>query len=83
MIIKVQLLLLYFPVAAAVTIVDVIVFTVNIDPANRLTMLASRPITIWFQIISAGAVHKLRHATFGQFDPLPPLSHFVTHLETP
>ena len=29
-----------------------------------------------------GAVHKVRHAIFGQFRP-PPLSHFVTHPGTP
>src|SRR6218665_3424778 len=29
-----------------------------------------------------GAVHKVRHAIFGQFLP-PPLSHFVTHPGTP
>src|SRR6218665_1596708 len=28
--------------------------------------------------LSTGAVHKVRHAIFGQFLP-PPLSHFVTH----
>src|SRR6218665_1944914 len=33
---------------------------------------------------SQGAVHKVRHAIFGQFLPLSsPLSHFVTHPGTP
>src|SRR6218665_3391761 len=30
-----------------------------------------------------GAVHKVRHAIFGQFRPPSPLSHFVTHPGTP
>src|SRR6218665_410938 len=30
-----------------------------------------------------GAVHKVRHAIFGQFVPPSPLSHFVTHPGTP
>src|SRR6218665_933496 len=30
-----------------------------------------------------GAVHKVRHAIFGQFLPPLPLSHFVTHPGTP
>src|SRR6218665_3303100 len=32
---------------------------------------------------SKGAVHKVRHAIFGQFLPPFPLSHFVTHPGTP
>src|SRR6218665_125150 len=32
---------------------------------------------------SSGAVHKVRHAIFGQFFPPLPLSHFVTHPGTP
>src|SRR6218665_3501860 len=32
---------------------------------------------------SYGAVHKVRHAIFGQFLPPSPLSHFLTHPGTP
>src|SRR6218665_2628003 len=32
---------------------------------------------------ATGAVHKVRHAIFGQFLPPLPLSHFVTHPGTP
>src|SRR6218665_2201752 len=44
--------------------------------ALRQVVLFSRK-----RLISSGAVHKVRHAIFGQFRP--PLSHFVTHPGTP
>ena len=35
------------------------------------------------RLSSYGAVHKVRHAIFGQFWPPLPLSHFITHPGTP
>src|SRR6218665_866579 len=40
------------------------------------------PVCHQVSCIVLGAVHKVRHAIFGQFSPLP-LSHFVTHPGTP
>src|SRR6218665_399979 len=56
----------------------VTLFLANFDPLTNRRLSAYRAYEVKLR-----AVHKVRHAIFGQFRPPYPLSHFVAHPGTP